>query len=96
MITRAILASAIALTLAAAPATAEVTGKLVLYTSQPNADAQQTVDAFTALYPGVEVEWFRDGTTNVMAKLEAEFAAGAPARRSPMSSLSPIRSRWRG
>lgn len=57
---------------------AEVTGKLVLYTSQPNADAQQTVDAFTALHPGVEVEWFRDGTTNVLAKLEAEYAAGAP------------------
>jgi iron(III) transport system substrate-binding protein len=57
---------------------AEVSGKLVLYTSQPNADAQQTVDAFTAKYPGVEVDWFRDGTTKVMGKLRAEFEAGAP------------------
>ncbi|MEZ5715506.1 MAG: ABC transporter substrate-binding protein [Paracoccaceae bacterium] len=57
---------------------ADVSGKLVLYTSQPNADAQQTVDAFKAKYPGVEVEWIRDGTTKVMAKLRAEFEAGAP------------------
>ncbi len=57
---------------------ADVSGKLVLYTSQPNKDAQQTVDAFRAKYPDVEVEWFRDGTTKVMAKLRAEFEAGAP------------------
>ncbi|MBN9671772.1 ABC transporter substrate-binding protein [Roseibium aggregatum] len=62
-----------------APAHADdVTGKLVLYTSQPNADAQATVDAFTAKHPGVEVEWVRDGTTKMMAKLRAEFEAGAP------------------
>ena len=53
-------------------------GKLVVYTSQPNKDAQQTVDAFKAANPGVEVEWFRNGTTKVMAKLRTEFAAGAP------------------
>ena len=69
---------AVAVALMATAALSEPSGKLVLYTSQPNADAQQTVDAFTALHPGVEVEWFREGTTNVMAKLEAEFAAGAP------------------
>ena len=62
----------------ASAAAADVSGKLVVYTSQPNADAQQTVDAFTAKYPDVEVEWIRDGTTKVMAKLRAEFAAGAP------------------
>ncbi|POF28495.1 ABC transporter substrate-binding protein [Roseibium marinum] len=56
----------------------DVSGKLVLYTSQPNADAQATVDAFTAMYPDVDVEWVRDGTTKVMAKLRAEFEAGAP------------------
>lgn len=55
-----------------------VSGKLVVYTSQPNADAQQTVDAFTAKHPDVEVEWIRDGTTKVMAKLRAEFEANAP------------------
>lgn len=53
-------------------------GKLVLYTSQPNEDAQATVDAFKAKHPDVEVEWVRDGTTKVMAKLQAEFAAGNP------------------
>lgn len=67
--------------LAAATATAyaeDVTGTLVLYTSQPNADAQATVDAFKVRHPGVDVEWVRDGTTKMMAKLRAEFEAGAP------------------
>jgi iron(III) transport system substrate-binding protein len=61
----------------AGPAAA-VSGKLVLYTSQPNEDAQSTVDAFNEQYPDVEVEWIREGTTKVMAKLRAEIAAGAP------------------
>lgn len=63
--------------LVAAPAMA-ASGKLVLYTSQPNEDAQATVDAFNQQHPDVEVEWIRDGTTKVMAKLRAEQAAGAP------------------
>lgn len=63
---------------AAATAAQAASGKLVLYTSQPNADAQGTVDAFTAMHPDVEVEWVRDGTTKIMAKLRAEFEAGAP------------------
>jgi len=53
-------------------------GPLVLYTSQPNQDAQETVDAFQAAHPDIEVEWVRDGTTKMMAKLRAEFAAGDP------------------
>jgi len=64
--------------LLATAAFAEPSGKLMLYTSQPNADAQETIDAFMAAYPGVEVEFFRDGTTKVMAKLQSEFAAGNP------------------
>jgi len=68
----------LAVALIATSALADVSGKLVLYTSQPNEDAQQTVEAFNVLHPNVEVEWFRDGTTNVMARLEAEFAAGDP------------------
>jgi len=73
------MAAAAALMLLATTATAQdISGKLVLYTSQPNQDAQATVDAFTAKHPGVEVEWTRDGTTKVMAKLRAEFAAGDP------------------
>lgn len=53
-------------------------GKLVLYTSQPDRDAQQTVNGFRAAHPGVEVEIFRSGTTEVMAKLAAEIAGGQP------------------
>ncbi len=63
--------------LAAQPAGA-VEGKLVLYTSQPNTDAQQTIDAFKAKYPKVDISFVRDGTPRVMAKLRAEFEAGAP------------------
>ena len=70
-------ATAVALSLAAAPALA-ASGKLVLYTSQPNADAQATVDAFMAAHPDVEVEWVRDGTTLIMARFRAELAAGNP------------------
>ena len=54
------------------------TGKLVLYTSQPERDAAQTVAAFRKGIPGVDVEVFRSGTTEVMGKLAAEFSAGQP------------------
>jgi iron(III) transport system substrate-binding protein len=53
-------------------------GNLVLYTSQPNTDAQQTVDAFRARHPGVNVTFVRDGTPKILAKLGAEFEAGQP------------------
>jgi iron(III) transport system substrate-binding protein len=53
-------------------------GKLVLYTSQPNNDAQQTIDAFRTKYPKVEISFVRDGTPRLMAKLRAELQAGAP------------------
>jgi iron(III) transport system substrate-binding protein len=73
------LAVALACTLAALSAQAQAPkGKLVLYTSQPERDATQTTTAFKQANPGVEVEVFRSGTTEVMAKLAAEFAAGAP------------------
>ncbi|KAA0010794.1 ABC transporter substrate-binding protein [Billgrantia pellis] len=49
---------------------------LVLYTSQPNSDAQQTVDAFQAAHPDIEVEWVRDGTTQLMTRLRSELEAG--------------------
>lgn len=51
---------------------------LVIYTSQPNEDAQATVDGFKAANPGIEVEFVRDGTTKIMAKLMAEIEAGNP------------------
>ncbi|WP_281016720.1 MULTISPECIES: ABC transporter substrate-binding protein [unclassified Minwuia] len=74
---RFVLATMLAVGLGAGVAEA-ASGKLVVYTSQPNKDAQQTMDVFMAANPGVEVEWVRDGTTKMMAKLRAEFAAGAP------------------
>ncbi|WP_230530760.1 ABC transporter substrate-binding protein [Microvirga roseola] len=55
-----------------------ISGDLVLYTSQPNTDAQQTVDAFKAKHPGVNVTFVRDGTPKILAKLNAEFEAGQP------------------
>ena len=63
----------------ALPAFAQpATGQLTLYTSQPDRDAARTVAAFRKVQPGVQVQIFRSGTTEVMNKLQAEFAAGAP------------------
>jgi iron(III) transport system substrate-binding protein len=75
------LATSVSLAAFTMPANAQqpaTTGKLVLYTSQPDRDAQQTIAGFKKVHPGVEVEVFRSGTTEVMAKLAAEFAAGQP------------------
>lgn len=53
-------------------------GKLVLYTSQPQTDAQQTIDAFKAKFPKVDISFVRDGTPRLMAKMRAEIEAGQP------------------
>ncbi|WP_332719068.1 ABC transporter substrate-binding protein [Pelagibacterium mangrovi] len=53
-------------------------GRLVLYTSQPQTDAQQTADAFMAEYPDITVDWVRDGTPQIMARFRSELEAGAP------------------
>lgn len=74
---RILLAAGLMLATALTPALAQE-GKLVLYTSQPQTDAQQTADAFMAKYPGIAVEWVRDGTPQIMAKFRAEQEAGAP------------------
>lgn len=72
-------AAAFGALLAAGPAFAQApSGKLVLYTSQPEKDAAQTTAAFKKAYPNVEVEIFRSGTTEVMGKLAAEISAGQP------------------
>jgi len=73
-----VLTVVVSVALAARAVAAEPSGRLVLYTSQPDRDAQQTVDAFRKKNPGVEVEIFRSGTTEVMSKLMAEIAAGQP------------------
>jgi iron(III) transport system substrate-binding protein len=74
---RALLAAFAAVPLAAAEAQ-PVSGRLVLYTSQLDADAQATADAFKARHPGVELEWVRGGTNALIPRLRAEFAAGSP------------------
>jgi len=51
-----LLLAAVAATFASQAFAADVSGKLVLYTSQPNEDAQATVDTFKAEYPDVDVE----------------------------------------
>ncbi|WP_272644165.1 ABC transporter substrate-binding protein [Marinomonas mediterranea] len=58
------------------PMSASAAETLVLYTSQPNKDAQMTVDAFEKQNPNIDVEWVRDGTTKLMAKLRAELNSG--------------------
>ncbi|HZH51414.1 MAG TPA: ABC transporter substrate-binding protein [Microvirga sp.] len=74
---RLILSAVLALLPALAQAQG-LSGDLVLYTSQPNTDAQQTIDAFKAKHPGVNVTFVRDGTPKILAKLRAEFEAGQP------------------
>jgi iron(III) transport system substrate-binding protein len=67
-----------AMLIAAASLAQAQEGKLVLYTSQPNQDAQQTIDAFKAKFPKVDVTFVRDGTPRIVAKLRAEMEAGQP------------------
>ncbi len=74
----AIAASLAGLAFLAATPLAAQEGRLLVYTSQPNTDAQQTIDAFKAKFPKVDIAFVRDGTPRVMAKLQAEFAAGQP------------------
>ncbi|WP_173931899.1 ABC transporter substrate-binding protein [Chelativorans sp. Marseille-P2723] len=68
----------VALGLAAATFITTSAHALLLYTSQPEADATQTVEAFKQANPGVEVEIFRSGTSDLLSKLAAEIAAGNP------------------
>src|SRR5919112_294666 len=59
-------------------AVAQPSGVLRLYTSQPSDQIAADIAAFNKRYPGVKIEVFRSGTTEVMNKLQAEFAAGRP------------------
>jgi iron(III) transport system substrate-binding protein len=70
---------ALALMLPLALPVAAAADTIRLYTSQPNEDAQKTVEAFEAANPGITVDWVRDGTTKLMARMAAEIEAGAPA-----------------
>ncbi|MFC7704535.1 ABC transporter substrate-binding protein [Plastorhodobacter daqingensis] len=49
---------------------------ITVYTSQPQDQMAAVVEAFNKDHPDITVEIFRSGTTELMAKLAAEFAAG--------------------
>lgn len=59
------------------PAIAAPEGTITVYTSQPQEQMTTVVEAFNKDYPDVQVEVFRTGTTELMSKLQAEFAAGS-------------------
>ncbi|MBI3503542.1 MAG: ABC transporter substrate-binding protein [Proteobacteria bacterium] len=71
----ALALAGLAIGLGAGPAFSQ-SGKLILYTSQPDRDAAATTNAFKAAHPDVTIEIFRSGTTEVMTRLAAEAAAG--------------------
>ncbi|MGF6226670.1 iron(III) transport system substrate-binding protein [Inquilinus ginsengisoli] len=75
MLTRLLLAAALT-TLSAAALAAP--GSLMIYTSTPNEAMTALVAEFNKAHPEVKVEFFRSGTTEVLNKLQAEFAAGSP------------------
>ena len=56
---------------------AAASGQITVYTSQPQDQMAQVVAEFNKDYPDVKVEIFRTGTTELMSKLQAEFAAGS-------------------
>ncbi|WP_377274133.1 ABC transporter substrate-binding protein [Rhizobium sp. R86522] len=56
--------------------TAQAEDTITVYTSQPQDQMTQVIEAFNADHPEIKVELFRSGTTEVMAKLQAEYAAG--------------------
>ena len=49
---------------------------LTVYTSQPQDQMAEVIKAFNKSYPDITIELFRSVTTEVMAKLQAEFSAG--------------------
>lgn len=51
-------------------------GTITVYTSQPSDQMEAVIKAFNADHPEIKVQLFRSGTTEIMSKLQAEFAAG--------------------
>lgn len=54
-----------------------VSGKLTLYTSEPEELVSQMIADFNVTYPDVEIEIFRSGTGKVVSKMEAELETGS-------------------
>ncbi|MGP9822532.1 ABC transporter substrate-binding protein [Salinarimonas sp. NSM] len=52
-------------------------GSITVYTSQPTEQMATIVEAFNEAHPDIQVEVFRSGTTEVVNRLQAEFAAGS-------------------
>ncbi|MDR6953342.1 iron(III) transport system substrate-binding protein [Ancylobacter sp. 3268] len=73
---RALLAAALLAGTAFAAPLAARAETITVYTSQPQDQMAAVIKAFNAEYPDIKVELFRSGTTEVMAKLQAEQAAG--------------------
>jgi len=61
----------------AGAAFAQASGTMTVYTSQPTDQMNAVIEAFTKDHPEITVEVFRSGTTELMSKLQAEFAAGS-------------------
>jgi iron(III) transport system substrate-binding protein len=59
-------------------ASAQPSGRLMVYTSQPSGQMAKVVEAFNKAHPKVQISLYRSGTTEVMNRLQAEFAAGRP------------------
>lgn len=73
MFIRTLLATTV---LAGLAFTAQAEETITVYTSQPQDQMTQVIEAFNADHPEIKVELFRSGTTEVMAKLQAEYTAG--------------------
>lgn len=55
---------------------AQASDTITVYTSQPTDQMDAVLQAFNRDHPEITIEVFRSGTTEVMSKLQAEFAAG--------------------
>jgi hypothetical protein len=51
-------------------------GKLVVYASQPNTNARQTIDTFRARHSAVQLPFVLDGTNRLMAKIRSDVVIG--------------------
>lgn len=71
----ALVCTALTLVAAAPQASAET---ITLYTSMPKKSAVDTIQAFEKANPGSKIKLFRAPTGNLLSKLRAEVAAGAP------------------
>ncbi|TCO74164.1 ABC transporter substrate-binding protein [Rhodovulum euryhalinum] len=73
---RSIALGLLAATALSGGAHAQASGTITVYTSQPSDQMAAVVEAFNKDHPEITVEVFRTGTTELMSKLQAEFAAG--------------------